>query len=72
MLTLYYGVYENFSHQSALIENIDGVSMDFGNWRFNLRASNTEPVVRLNVETRADRGLLAEKTSELLAIIERQ
>ena len=43
--------------------------MDFGPWRFNLRGSNTEPVLRLNVETRGDKALLEEKTAELLALI---
>jgi len=38
-------------------------------WRFNLRLSNTEPVIRLNVEVRGDKALLAAKTGELLAII---
>jgi phosphomannomutase len=39
-------------------------------WRFNLRISNTEPVVRLNVESRADSALMKEKTEELLAFID--
>lgn len=48
------------------IEHVDGLSMDFGSWRFNLRKSNTEPVVRLNVEARGDIELMREKTDELL------
>ena len=48
---------------------VDGVSIEFDNWRFNLRMSNTEPVIRLNVETRQDKALLKEKTDELLAEI---
>ena len=51
------------------MNKIDGLSMDFGRWRFNLRGSNTEPVLRLNVETRADKNLLEEKTTELLKLI---
>ncbi len=51
------------------INRIDGLSMDFPTWRFNLRGSNTEPVIRLNVETRGDRVLLEEKTKELLGLI---
>jgi phosphomannomutase len=43
--------------------------VEFETWRFNLRGSNTEPVIRLNVETRGDRALLEAKTQELLAII---
>jgi phosphomannomutase len=47
----------------------DGLSMEFDQWRFNVRMSNTEPVVRLNVESRADIGLMAQKRDELLALI---
>ena len=49
---------------------VDGLSVEFDNWRFNLRKSNTEPVIRLNVETRQDAVLMKEKTSELLAKIQ--
>ncbi len=52
------------------ISTIDGLSIEFADWRFNLRSSNTEPVVRLNVESRGDRGLMQEKTAELLEQIE--
>jgi phosphomannomutase len=47
----------------------DGLSVAYPTWRFNLRKSNTEPVLRLNVETRADQILLQEKTAELLGLI---
>ncbi|MDN5940021.1 MAG: phosphomannomutase, partial [Salinisphaera sp.] len=50
------------------IEHVDGLSMEFNDWRFNLRKSNTEPVVRLNVETRGDAALMQAKTDELLAL----
>ncbi|MCZ6828139.1 MAG: phosphomannomutase [Gammaproteobacteria bacterium] len=50
-------------------DHTDGLSMEFSDWRFNLRLSNTEPVVRLNVESRADAGLMQEKTAELLALM---
>jgi phosphomannomutase len=43
--------------------------MAFGDWRFNLRSSNTEPVVRLNVESRGDKALMESKTRELLALM---
>jgi phosphomannomutase len=43
--------------------------MAFPQWRFNLRSSNTEPVVRLNVESRADTALMEEKTQEILALL---
>lgn len=51
------------------IEKVDGLSVAFTDWRFNLRMSNTEPVVRLNVESRADDALMREKTEELLAFM---
>ena len=51
------------------VDKIDGLSVEFANWRFNLRGSNTEPVIRLNVETRGDRELMEAKTQELLAEI---
>ena len=56
---------ENYSAQGALVDHIDGLSVDFPDWRFNLRPSNTEPLLRLNLETRADPQLLCEKTAEL-------
>lgn len=54
---------------SGKADKLDGLTVDYDNWRFNVRISNTEPVVRLNVETRADKKLLAEKTQELLDLI---
>ncbi len=48
------------------VSTLDGLSIEFDDWRFNLRSSNTEPVVRLNVESRGDRGLMQAKTAELL------
>ena len=45
--------------------------MEFDNWRFNLRMSNTEPVVRLNVEARGDKALMEAKTEELLEEMKR-
>ena len=59
-------VYAN--HQPAL-DQTDGVSLEFADWRFNLRCSNTEPLLRLNVETRGDPDLLARRTAELRALI---
>ena len=56
---------ETYSAQGALVDHIDGLSVDFPDWRFNLRPSNTEPLLRLNLETRADPQLLSEKTAEL-------
>ena len=51
------------------VDYTDGLSMTFGDWRFNVRMSNTEPVVRLNVETRGDQALMAVKRDELLALL---
>ncbi len=56
--------------QAGSIEHVDGLSMSMGDWRFNLRMSNTEPVVRLNVESRGNRELMEAKTAELLALID--
>jgi phosphomannomutase len=52
------------------VDETDGVGIEFETWRFNLRLSNTEPLIRLNVETRGDRALLADKTAEVLALLE--
>lgn len=60
---------ETYSAQGALVDHIDGLSVDFPDWRFNLRPSNTEPLLRLNLETRADPNLLSEKTAELKTAI---
>ena len=49
------------------VEHVDGLSVEFPEWRFNVRASNTEPLLRLNVESRGDRALLRARTEELLA-----
>ncbi len=61
---------ETYEEQAKLIETVDGLSMEFEGWRFNLRMSNTEPVVRLNVESRGDRQLMEQRTEELLALID--
>lgn len=56
-------------YPDAQRDDCDGLSLAFADWRFNLRVSNTEPLVRLNVETRGDPSLLAAKTTELLTLI---
>lgn len=53
------------------VTKIDGLSVSFDDWRFNLRKSNTEPVIRLNVESRHNDALMRQKTEELLAKIVR-
>jgi len=59
-----------YAEQASSIEKLDGLGMEFADWRFNLRMSNTEPVVRLNVETRGDQALMEAKTEELLSLID--
>jgi phosphomannomutase len=59
-----------YSKGTVTIDHTDGLSVDFADWRFNLRMSNTEPVVRLNVESRGDQELLAMKTRELLDVLD--
>ena len=56
-------------YSDGKIDHLDGLSVEYANWRFNLRMSNTEPIIRLNVESRGDKKLMEEKTEELLAII---
>ncbi|KOR28501.1 phosphomannomutase, partial [Achromatium sp. WMS1] len=56
---------------AATIDTTDGVSINFIDWRFNLRGSNTEPVLRLNVETRGDITLMQNKTAELKDMIKK-
>jgi phosphomannomutase len=55
---------------AVLIDHTDGLSVDYADWRFNIRASNTEPLVRLNVESRGDTPLMQAKTAELLAFLD--
>ena len=58
-----------YGPEAPRVDRTDGLSLEFPNWRFNLRPSNTEPVLRLNVETRGDAGLLKERTEEILAML---
>lgn len=51
------------------VDKTDGLSIEYPDWRFNLRMSNTEPIIRLNVESKGDVLLMEEKTKELLDII---
>ncbi|CAM8541918.1 TPA: phosphomannomutase CpsG [Klebsiella pneumoniae] len=57
---------------AKLIDYTDGISVEYEDWRFNLRSSNTEPVVRLNVEAREDIGLMQRKTTEILTLLRHQ
>ncbi len=56
--------------KGAAIGYTDGLSVEHADWRFNVRASNTEPLVRLNVESRGSEALMREKTGELLAFMD--
>lgn len=59
-----------YAEGADTVEKVDGLSVAYSDWRFNLRRSNTEPVVRLNVESRGDRALMESKTAELLSLID--
>ncbi|BBB91668.1 MAG TPA: phosphomannomutase [Methylomusa anaerophila] len=61
---------EKYVTAGAIIDRTDGLSVEYTDWRFNLRMSNTEPLLRLNVESRGNRKLMEEKSSEILAVIE--
>lgn len=59
-----------YKSSSLRIDLTDGLSMEFESWRFNLRSSNTEPLVRLNVESRGDKELMETKTREILHLLQ--
>ena len=61
---------DHYEGAAESVDTTDGVSLAFADWRFNLRASNTEPVIRLNVETRGDTQLMQDKRDELLALLD--
>lgn len=63
-------VHERHLALRPALDHTDGLSADFGDWRFNLRSSNTEPLLRLNVESRGDPRLLQARTAELSALIQ--
>ncbi|EMO4451703.1 phosphomannomutase CpsG [Klebsiella michiganensis] len=62
-------VLEKFQSKALNIDYTDGISVEFEDWRFNLRSSNTEPVVRLNVESKNNQLLMKHKTEEILNIL---
>lgn len=62
-------VTEHFMPQALVVDHTDGVSMEFVDWRFNLRTSGTEPLVRLNVESRADPALVEQRMNDILALL---
>jgi phosphomannomutase/phosphoglucomutase len=58
-----------YKHKAPVVDKTDGISLDFGNWRMNIRASNTEPLLRLNIESRGDRQLVLDKLKEVELLI---
>jgi phosphomannomutase len=65
-------IFEHYASQNPAIDQTDGVSLDFGAWRFNVRASNTEPLLRLNIESRRDQQpkAMQDYINELTLLIE--
>ena len=63
-------LHERYAGQANDVDDIDGYSFEFADWRFNIRMSNTEPVVRLNVESRNDAALMRRKTEEILSVLD--
>jgi len=62
-------VLAHYQPQALSVDYTDGLSMEFAQWRLNLRSSNTEPLVRLNVESRGDEALMRARTEEVLALM---
>jgi len=65
-------LHDAYAKDAIAVDDIDGYCFEFADWRFNIRMSNTEPVVRLNVESRGDEALMKEKTAEVLAVLEQE
>jgi phosphomannomutase/phosphomannomutase/phosphoglucomutase len=59
-----------YADQAKHLDHSDGLGVEFDEWRFNIRGSNTEPLIRLNVESRGDPDQVRRATAELLALIE--
>ena len=62
-------VLEKYQPDALEVDYTDGISIEFESWRFNLRTSNTEPVVRLNVESRSEQLLMEQKTAEIIDLL---
>jgi phosphomannomutase len=62
-------VLTKYEKNALSIDYTDGISVEYSDWRFNLRSSNTEPVVRLNVESRGDMKLMESRTQEILELL---
>ena len=59
-----------YEPEAISVDETDGISLEFEDWRFNLRSSNTEPVIRLNVESRADEALMKARVQEILSLLQ--
>ncbi|MET0807711.1 MAG: phosphomannomutase, partial [Pseudoxanthomonas sp.] len=59
----------HYADDTPQLDHTDGLSADFGQWRFSLRSSNTEPLLRLNIETRGDAALLRRRVDEIGAML---
>ena len=64
-------LHDRYAAKALFVDAVDGYSFEFEDWRFNIRMSNTEPVIRLNVESRADKTLMQAKVSEILSFLEK-
>ena len=63
-------LHDRYAAQALSVDDVDGYSFEYPEWRFNIRMSNTEPVIRLNVESRGDMKLMETKTAEVLSVLE--
>jgi phosphomannomutase len=64
-------VQQAYQRAAQTIDFTDGLSMEFAEWRLNLRSSNTEPLIRLNVESRGSNEMMQQKTNEVLELLQR-
>jgi phosphomannomutase len=64
-------VQQTYQPKALSVDFTDGLSLEFAEWRMNLRSSNTEPLIRLNVESRGSTALMQEKTEEVLGLLRR-
>ncbi len=64
-------VQQAYQTKALSVDFTDGLSLEFAGWRLNLRSSNTEPLIRLNVESRGSAALMQEKTDEVLGLLRR-
>jgi phosphomannomutase len=64
-------LHDQYAKDALFVDDTDGYCFEFADWRFNIRMSNTEPVVRLNVESREDAALMRANTAVILELMER-